>query len=270
VAYDWPGGHGRVQWKDRGLQAIVKQAMKLRGVELVVGVIGEKARATHGQDRITTGELAAIHQFGTRDGHIPRRAFLSLPLSRNKSTIRMWLEFVAKRVIEKGEAERALGDVGRKIVAMIQEQMRAGLTTKPRLAPSTRDRTGRVLALLETMQLHDSITFELRRKGQAFTPGGDITAEDLMGPGGDEGDGAEDGAEATPTGATEGEVPGSSQGGHVGSGGQGGGSRSGGSGEGGGLSGIALGGAIAADGTGSAGTDPNDVAGAQHSPDEDR
>lgn len=128
--------------------------------EVVVGV----TRATAGRDEtgeINNAELAAVHEFGTKDGRIPERSFIRSSMTENKEKyVGTHAENLRKVVRGEMPFDKSLDLLGVRAAADVQQNIRDGDFVP--LAQSTIDRKGSSKPLIDTGNLRQSITHEVR------------------------------------------------------------------------------------------------------------
>lgn len=125
---------GSVTVKDKGYRALMSRLNKAQPT-LKVGVYGEQAAVVHEDSALTNGELAAIHEFGTEDDHVPERAWLRGYVDENNSRITKMIARVAEHVTAgKLTPEQGLNLVGLQIVGEIKRRL-------PHLSPPLDDKT---------------------------------------------------------------------------------------------------------------------------------
>lgn len=125
-----------------------------------VGVVGDGAGQSHADSGLTNAELAAVHEFGTIDGHIPERSFLRSTIDENAEKYHDFAKALHLKVIEgKITTTDALGLFGARVVADVKRKLQAGID--PPLADSTVDRKGSSKPLIDTGALINSITWML-------------------------------------------------------------------------------------------------------------
>ncbi len=133
-----------------------------------VGVLAAKGgNATHANSGMTLVELAATHEFGSSDGHVPERSFIRSTLYvRSAQALAEKIEAAAKLVIAgKLEAKRALELLGTfaaseiKNTITMNESDGYGEYPYPPLADSTIAAKGSSVPLIDTGQLKNSITY---------------------------------------------------------------------------------------------------------------
>jgi hypothetical protein len=137
-----------VEYRDRGLSAVLKRIAKTNREGVRVGIVGAAADEPHFDSDLTVGEVAEIHEFGVGQ--------------EERSWCRAWVREVNFR-----EAyQQAKGDY-KKIAAALaedcQRRIKEGRVT-PGLAPSTIQKKGHDVPLLETAQLVDAISGSVVRR----------------------------------------------------------------------------------------------------------
>jgi phage gpG-like protein len=151
--------------KDRGADAIRKVVEDLKNKTqpyVAVGVIGNKAEEPRGQ--INNATLAAIHEFGTEDGHIPARSFLRSTFREKRSAmLSLTKDLYSKVIFRKLSVEEALAIIGEKFVSEIKAKITAGIP--PPNAESTIKQKGSSTPLIDTGQLINSITYKVEEHG---------------------------------------------------------------------------------------------------------
>jgi hypothetical protein len=126
-------------------------------------VLGEKAAADHGG--LTVGDLAEIHEFGLG---VPERSFLRAWFDANREKIQETLRSAHRQVLLGKLTPQKAGElIGMKFVGEIQTWIGSG-KVKPPLAPSTIERKGSSVPLIDTGQLRAAISYlvETRLRGQ--------------------------------------------------------------------------------------------------------
>lgn len=140
---------------------IMKAVQKYVDTELTIGIQSADAKEPRG-DGINMAGLGAVHEFGTRDGRIPARPFLS-PVAEDKQYRRQYAKLIqAEGVASEKSAERALKRVGERAVNIAQKRISDGL--EPANAPATVAAKGSSKPLIDTGRLRQSITYKLNRK----------------------------------------------------------------------------------------------------------
>lgn len=133
-----------------------------RGVQLRVGVLGDKAEKDH--DGITMGDLAAVHEFGTR--RVPQRSYLRGTFDENrkkyqrlmgKAVLKLW---ILKLLRGKPDFEK----LGRTMVDDIRKKVASNIP--PRLSEKYAVRKERKWgfrdpALIASGRLMDAISAEV-------------------------------------------------------------------------------------------------------------
>lgn len=132
---------------------------ELRGLGVVVGVT---AKTNDRSGEFSNAELAAVHEFGSPAHNIPERSFLRKPLINNAAQVAN----LAKNAVEKfiaGQitAEAVLGTIGEEAKSISKEAITEGIA--PALKPATIKRKKSSKPLIDTAQLLNSITYEVRK-----------------------------------------------------------------------------------------------------------
>lgn len=151
---------------DRGYRGFFTRAIATANQKLVttVGVQGAKADEDHGG--ITNARLAGVHEFGaiikiTRgEIAIPERSFIRATIDKKdlyKNEIRALATKVLQGAFDAGTALRVLGE---KISSDIKATIEHGID--PPNAASTIARKGSSKPLIDTGELKNSITYDVR------------------------------------------------------------------------------------------------------------
>ena len=146
-----------VKIDDRGWRDVKKLLAVVRASPYVdTGVFegsGEYADGT------PVAEIAAIHEYGTRDGRIEPRSFVRAGLEKADAELTRLQEnlvhdYLAKR-LSWGDLQKRLGEAG---VKAIQDRITSGGVT-PKLAPSTIARKGHDIPLYDTGTLVNAVSW---------------------------------------------------------------------------------------------------------------
>nr|DAJ97448.1 MAG TPA: virion morphogenesis protein [Caudoviricetes sp.] len=139
--------------------ALEAKIAALRGLGVVVGVTA-KTNGRNGE--FSNAELAAIHEFGSPARNIPERSFLRKPLISNAAVIaNLAKNAVGKFITGQITAEAALGALGEEAKSISKTAITEGIT--PALKPATIKRKKSSKPLIDTGQLLNSITYEVRK-----------------------------------------------------------------------------------------------------------
>ena len=143
-----------------GLKALEARICEMGKKKVVVGV----PAATNGvrDDGLSNATIAAAHEFGV-PGHIPERSFLRTTVGENKDKITGLLVRELKADISQGDfSGRAFAIVGEKLSGEVKRKIQSGIN--PELDPKTVARKGSSKPLIDTGNLLQSITYEVRDK----------------------------------------------------------------------------------------------------------
>jgi len=119
----------------------------------------------------TLGEIAVVHEFGSKDGHIPERSFLRVPSATYGREMLAYIKKLHKQVLAgKMTAEVALGRIGLKFENIVRNRIRSNIP--PGLKDATlrqKTRDGKVgnVALVDTGQLLNSISSQVVMDGNS-------------------------------------------------------------------------------------------------------
>ena len=110
--------------------------------------------------------VASIHEFGAPDAGIPERSFVRAYVDENRAQIEAWQYALGLRALS-GEitAKQALNQLGALIAGGMQDRIARGIA--PPNTVETIMRKGSGKPLIDTGQLRSSITWKVRRKGEA-------------------------------------------------------------------------------------------------------
>lgn len=126
------------------------------GGRVRVGVFGGE-----GEGGISLPELAAVHEYGTRDGRIPARSFIASTLRERKTEIAGLLSTLARDVIRgTGTPKSALERLGLQASSWVKQKI-LRTSIPPPLAASTIKRKGSDRPLVDTGQLVAAITWQV-------------------------------------------------------------------------------------------------------------
>ena len=149
--------------KDLGMKTIVTNMKRLDGAAVAIGFQGsEGAAVVHDGSDLSNVELAALMEFGAPGAGIPARSMIRAAFDEK---IREWTAIMAKlaeRIYEDtpASARRVLGIAGEKARADIINRINKGIP--PPNQPQTIARKGSSKPLIDTKQMANSITYEVR------------------------------------------------------------------------------------------------------------
>lgn len=147
----------RTKW-----QKLLAQAYGLSRLHVRVGVLASKGGSAKEGD-FTIAELAAVHEFGTADGHIPERAPVRTTFYvRAKQELADMQAKLAKAIITKGmDPKRAMGILGSWGANAIKKTITGGDGLPPPNAPSTIAAKGSSRPLVDTGMLKAAYSYEV-------------------------------------------------------------------------------------------------------------
>lgn len=134
---------------------VLRQLKAMSSKLVQVGVMGDGETRT---DSLSNAELGAVHEYGTEDGSIPARHWLSRPINQHQAAYVEALGKLVKQSIEHGtDPERALTLLGLRAEADVKNFLRAGGAQPPN-SPATIERKGSSTPLIDSGQLLGSVT----------------------------------------------------------------------------------------------------------------
>lgn len=146
---------------DKGFDRIMKDLSRIDKAGITVGIHQEVGSY---EDGPTVAYVASIQEYGTEDGRIPERPFLSTTFDDNMEQWREYGRDIVKDVI----AGRRTLRTGMKRLGSIQMMEVRKTITKmktPPNAPSTIARKGSNNPLIDTRKLRNGINYEIYGAG---------------------------------------------------------------------------------------------------------
>nr|DAX94561.1 MAG TPA: virion morphogenesis protein [Caudoviricetes sp.] len=132
---------------------------EIMGLSVMVGVT---AKSNARSDELTNADLAMIHEFGSPAHNIPERSFLRKPLINNAEAVaNLAKNAIGKFIAGEISAAEALGVIGEEAKGISKEAVTNGIN--PALNPATIKRKKSSKPLIDTGQLINSITYEVRK-----------------------------------------------------------------------------------------------------------
>lgn len=113
---------------------------------------------------LTIAEIATVHEFGAPEAGIPERSMLRANDFKNRKLYRQLINTMTKQIF-KGDLKplQVLELLGLKIVTDVKNRIREGI--KPDLKPATIKRKGSSKPLIDTGQLINSVSHQVKKKG---------------------------------------------------------------------------------------------------------
>lgn len=145
-------------WDDKPFREFLVAMKEFGRDSIAVGIL-DGALDYHPGSDITTGEVAAIMEFGTEDGHVPARPFIG-DTFRNTAWVRDVLAQSVRSVISGRQTPRqALNRAGRIFADGVRNTLLNGVP--PANAPATIRRKGHGDTLIHTGALYDAIAHKI-------------------------------------------------------------------------------------------------------------
>lgn len=149
---------------DKGWNAIMDMAREIAtsNPHIAVGVIGAPAAQDRGEG-MTNADIAVVHEYGTE--RIPQRSFIGSTIDEKGREYTKQLASGVRAEIASGRASAlrnsvAFKRVGLRVVGDIQRRIADGIP--PPNSPVTIERKGSSKPLIDSGQLRQSISFEVR------------------------------------------------------------------------------------------------------------
>lgn len=154
----------RIIDQDLGWRKIKRALERSRDATVVTIGVHEDAASRKDGDGISGVVLAAVHEFGRRDGSIPERSFIRSTIDDNARKYSALTKNMLLRIMRSGmTSHHALGLLGARVVADIKRRIQHGIA--PDIQEATKQRKGSSKPLIDTAQLLRSITHVVRRRG---------------------------------------------------------------------------------------------------------
>jgi hypothetical protein len=112
-------------------------------------------------DRFSLVDLAMVHEYGSKNGHIPQRSFIRSTCDAQRNEHLRLIDVLHDKVIQgKLALYQALGQLGEVVTKDMVQTINRGI--RPVLKPSTTKRKKSSKPLIDTGRLKGSITHEVR------------------------------------------------------------------------------------------------------------
>lgn len=161
--------------KDSGWKALYNRVKSLNGsVEVTVGVLGNtETGGLHQKDAagksqpLTVVEIAAVQEFGTRDGRIPSRPVIRGTFDRLREELQQDINKLVLKVLFEGlNPVKAMSMIGLKLSSEMKKTITQGAGIPPPNAQSTIDAKGSARPLVDTGRLLNSYSYVVTVDGQ--------------------------------------------------------------------------------------------------------
>lgn len=140
----------------QGLKDLASAINSISKKSVYIGVIGDNAGR---EGELNNAQLMAIHEFGT--ANIPERAPIRKTMAKNGEGYGAKFEKAIMGVLEgRTDADLILNRIGAQVAGDIVGEIQAGVD--PELSPSTIKRKGSDRPLIDTGELVQSISYEVK------------------------------------------------------------------------------------------------------------
>jgi hypothetical protein len=167
---------GRVIWRDFGLKKILRNVQDAAVEHIRVGVVGPKAHDRSMDDRLTNAEVAAINHYGSSDGHVPARRFLTEPFQHDRFRVMNIMRKAVERLVFE-KVESAMDRAGEQLAEVVRRAIIATPGIGPANAPSTVAKKGFNHPLVWGYGLAEAISHRLVRGRGDFLEAGASAGE---------------------------------------------------------------------------------------------
>lgn len=126
--------------------------------KVVVGFL--RSGAIYDKTGVSVAKIAAIHEFGSKDGRIPERSFMRSSIDGNQKQLEDLIKKLTAKIVDKRMSTVvALGLIGQFLRDKMVSKINAGVP--PPNAPYTIEKKGSSKPLIDTGQLKGSIDWEI-------------------------------------------------------------------------------------------------------------
>lgn len=149
--------------RDLGMMEIFKRVKAAgAGGYAKVGVLDSGAGAASRDGGLTSAQIAAVHEFGSRDGSIPERSFIRSTLAEERPKyVALFRTLLTQFLRGRGTIERLLGIVGATAATDVKKKVTAGSGVGPANAASTIARKGSDRPLIDTARMLGAMTWDV-------------------------------------------------------------------------------------------------------------
>lgn len=123
--------------------------------------VGLPAGKSHSGTDLDMAELGAVHEFGSISRNIPARPFIRPSITENREKyIKLMRQQASKLIFRRVTLKNALSIVGEVAKSDIQKYMLTASFTP--LSPETIKRKGSTRPLIDSAQMRNAITYEVK------------------------------------------------------------------------------------------------------------
>jgi len=149
----------KTKFNPKGMNSVLKKLEALKQTQVVVGIPAVANKIHEGG--VSNAVIAAAHEFGVPDKNIPERSFLRSTFNENKDKAASFLATrIRNALISKGDMNKPFELLGLKMATEVKGKIQSGI--EPPLLKATIKRKGSSKPLIDTGQLVQSITYEVR------------------------------------------------------------------------------------------------------------
>jgi len=144
---------------NKNLQHRLEKAVKAgnKSMHVAVGILQDEKR----EEGFSMVDLAMVHEYGSKDGHVPERSFIRSTCDRKrKDHIRLLRQLQDKVMLGRLSKKQALIQFGEVVKSDMVQNINNGIG--PALKPETIKRKKSSKPLIDTGRLKGSIAHEIR------------------------------------------------------------------------------------------------------------
>jgi hypothetical protein len=144
-------------------RALRRRLEKMGGeAHVEVGVLSGQGADLSAGKGFTMGNLAAVHEYGSDESHIPARAPIGTTFREGEEEVAKFITDLGGAIVARNlEPQRALEMLGAKGVGMVKKRVARGKYLEPALKQKTIDRKGSSRPLVDKGHLLNSFSFRV-------------------------------------------------------------------------------------------------------------
>jgi hypothetical protein len=156
---------GQVKVNDAVWRKIKTGLRVLDERDLQVGILGDAGRTIHEGSDLTVIEIGAVHEYGTEDGRVPERSWLRRTFEEKEDELKQTQLKVMKKFFDgQFDAMKVLGVMGLWASTEVKKTITVGPHIPPPLKEATIAAKGSDRPLVDTGQMVDAISWEVKKK----------------------------------------------------------------------------------------------------------
>lgn len=151
--------------KDKGWNELMTSFRLKAGETAALVGYTQSSGKYKGKDSMTVAQVAAIQEYGSKDGKIPERSFIRSAMKEHEKEFKKLQKKVSAKVIAgKLSKSQALGILAQAAIDWIKNKIDSNVP--PANAPSTVAAKGSSHTLIDTGQMRNSLGWEIKGSGK--------------------------------------------------------------------------------------------------------